>query len=67
MKTGMTKKEVQSILGVAILRDPFHPNRWDYIYSIRSETVQDRVSRLTVHFEDDRLITIDDAEFNPGN
>ena len=63
----MTKKEVQSILGVAILRDPYHPNRWDYIYSIRSETVQDRVSRLTVHFEDDRLITIDDAEFNPGN
>lgn len=65
LKPGMTKKEVQSILGIAILRDPFHPNRWDYIYRIRSEIEQDRASRLTVHFENDQLISIDDIDFHP--
>ena len=65
LKMGMTKKEVNDLLGKAILRDPYHPNRWDYIYTIRSESQQDRFSRLTVHFENDRLVTIDDTDFNP--
>ena len=65
LKTGMTKNEVQDLLGKAILRDPYHPNRWDYIYTIKSDSTENRVSRLTVHFENDQLITIDDTDFNP--
>ena len=65
LKIGMSKDEVQALLGIAVLRDPYHPNRWDYIYTIKSDAVENRVSRLTVHFENNQLATIDDTAFNP--
>ena len=65
LKPGMSKQEVQGMLGKAILRDPFHPDRWDYIYSMKSDTKKNLVSRLTVYFENNRLVSIDDSDFNP--
>ena len=29
---GMTQLQVQFLLGVPLLRDMFHQNRWDYLY-----------------------------------
>ena len=65
LKTGMSKREVQDILGKAVLRDPFHPDRWDYIYTMKSDDKPNATSRLTLHFENDQLVTIDDADFRP--
>ena len=33
LKTGMNKQQVQFLIGTAMLKDPFHPNRWDYVYT----------------------------------
>ena len=33
LKPGMTKKDVKFILGTPLLIDPFHADRWDYVYS----------------------------------
>ena len=65
LKKGMSKRDVQGILGKAVLRDPFHPDRWDYIYTIKSDEKLNSTSRLTLHFNSDRLVTIDDTDFRP--
>jgi outer membrane protein assembly factor BamE len=33
LKAGMTRSQVRFLLGTPLLTDPFHANRWDYIYS----------------------------------
>lgn len=32
LEKGMTQPQVQFLLGIPLLRDQFHPYRWDYIY-----------------------------------
>lgn len=32
IKPGMTEAQVRLILGPPMIRDPFHPDRWDYVY-----------------------------------
>ncbi len=31
LKIGMSKNEVQKIIGLPMISDPFHDQRWDYI------------------------------------
>jgi outer membrane protein assembly factor BamE len=55
LKVGMTKAEVQSVLGTALLADPFHADRWDYLYR---ETRQGRLREsrdFHVYFTDGKL------------
>jgi outer membrane protein assembly factor BamE len=56
LKLGMTKRQVQYVMGSPLLNDAFHENRWDYIYQVRlgSETLRNR--RFTVYFTDDQLV-----------
>lgn len=58
---GMEKSEITPILGSPTLTDPFHAQRWDYIYRFlpgRGKTIQ---SRVTLYFEGDVLVKIDDS------
>ena len=65
LKLGMTKNDVINLLGNAVLHDPYHPNRWDYIYTIKSDEKENRKSRLTILFKNEKLVKIDDTDFNP--
>lgn len=55
LKPGMTPSQVRFILGSPMLQDPFHPNRWDYVYRYAKagKTVEQR--RVTLVFQDDKL------------
>ncbi len=33
---GMDKRRVQLAIGSPMIQDPFHPNRWDYVYSFKA-------------------------------
>ncbi len=35
LKVGMSKRQVQFLLGSPIIKDPFHPERWDYVHTFR--------------------------------
>ena len=35
LELGMTKRQVTRILGLPLITDPFHKDRWDYYYSLR--------------------------------
>lgn len=61
LRIGMNKRQAQFVLGAPMLVDPFHANRWDYVYHFtpgtdsKGEARQERVSLI---FEDDRLVQI---------
>src|SRR6478672_9418902 len=58
LKPGMTRSQVRFVLGSPMISDPFHNNRWDYVYRLeqRGRLVEQR--QLTVFFEDDTLMRI---------
>jgi len=61
LKLGMTKRQVQFVMGTPILKDPFHPERWDYIFTMQpgdTRKITESI-RVTVYFEDDQLSKID--------
>ncbi len=60
---GMSKSEVRKIMGSPMLSDPFHNQRWDYIYRFIPNKGFERKSLLTLYFEDDVLVRIDDSQY----
>ena len=58
LRPGMNKRQVKFLLGTPMLNDVFHANRWDYIYTIGRGSRPDEIQRLTVFFQDDRLIRV---------
>ena len=58
LKPGLTKEQVRFLLGTPLLIDPFHANRWDYVFyrEAKGGTVEHR--QLSVFFEDDRLTRV---------
>lgn len=59
VKTGMTRSQVRFLLGTPVVQDPFHANRWDYVYYFRSGRSRREEKRwLIVTFEDDKVTSI---------
>lgn len=52
LKPGMSQEQVRFILGSPLLLDPFHPNRWDYVYRYQTGQGQVENSRITIVFKD---------------
>ncbi|NUE65900.1 MULTISPECIES: outer membrane protein assembly factor BamE [Snodgrassella] len=51
LQPGMSREQVQMLLGTPLLRDPFHANRWDYLYVItRASEIQEE-RKLTLYFD----------------
>ena len=55
---GMTKRQVKFILGTPMLTDLFHVDRWDYAFTLGEGSQPSEMRRVTVFFEDDRLVRI---------
>ena len=61
VKVGMSQQQVKTLLGNPLLIDPLHANRWDYIYRFTQEGKLVEDKRLTLYFEGDNLLRIDNA------
>ena len=59
LKPGMTRAQVRDILGSPMLTDPFHADRWDYVFTIRRQGTAPQQRRVTVFFENDRVARFD--------
>lgn len=51
MKVGMDRGEVLDLLGTPLVADPFHPERWDYVYLFKPAYGKAQRSRVTVFFD----------------
>lgn len=67
LKAGMPPKTVRLIMGTPLIRDTFHPERWDYIYSLTRDGDERVQRRVTLVFSDGRLHHIEgDVKAAPG-
>jgi len=61
LRVGMTQSQVMFLLGTPLIKDPFHQDRWDYVYSFQPGGGKLRTQHLTLFFEGDTLKRIDDS------
>jgi len=59
VKPGMSRVQVKEILGSPLLTDPFHADRWDYVFTLKRQGFDDQRRAFTVHFEKDQVQKID--------
>ena len=55
LRPGMTRQQVRESLGTPLVMDPFHADRWDYVFTIRRQGVDPQRRQLTVFFKGDAL------------
>jgi outer membrane protein assembly factor BamE len=55
VQPGMTRAQVRDALGSPLLTDPFHAERWDYVFTIRRPGAEPQVRRVEAHFAGDVL------------
>lgn len=56
LEPGMTKSQVNYVMGTPLLIDTFHPNRWDYIYSFQPGNGDRQQRRITLFFDDEEKL-----------
>ena len=59
LQPGMTRRQVQYVLGTPPLTNFFHTDRWDYLYTIRRGHQDMEQKKLTLFFEEDALVRIE--------
>ena len=59
LKPGMEKHQVKFIMGTPTISDPFHPDRWEYIYTYTHGAARRVQQHLTIYFEDEKLAYLD--------
>ena len=58
-RPGLTRAQVRDVLGSPLLADPFHADRWDYVFTIRRQGAQPQLRRVIVFFKSDVLANIE--------
>lgn len=59
LEIGMEESKVRFILGTPLLVDPFNPDRWDYIYTLRQGSEPTVRRHLALYFTDGRLARVE--------
>ena len=63
IKPGMTESQVRLIMGPPMITDPFHPDRWDYVYYDRPSSLAENtnISRqhVVILFKDGKVTSIE--------
>ena len=62
LKVGMTQQQVLFVMSAALLKDPFHKNRWDYLYTFAKGQKKTNRRLLTLYFKNKILSKIDDSQ-----
>ena len=67
VRVEMTRSQVRFLLGTPMVDDPFHADRWDYVYYLKVGRQDASAKRwVSIFFEDDVVIEIRrDQELNP--
>ena len=64
LRPGMTKRQVIFVMGTPLVRDPYHQDRWDYVYNFQPGVGERGQERLSVLFENDQLVSLS-GDFEP--
>ena len=64
LRPGMTKRQVIFVMGTPLVRDPYHQDRWDYVYNFQPGGGERGQERISVLFENDQLVSLS-GDFEP--
>ncbi len=53
LKPGLSRLQVRDLLGTPLVADPFHAQRWDYIFTLRRPGAEAQRRSVVVEFEGD--------------
>lgn len=56
LRAGMTRDQVQLLLGSPMLQDAFHTDRWDYTFNTTRNGIMKDRSNLVVYFNNNVLV-----------
>lgn len=59
VRPGMTRAQVRETLGSPMLTDPFHGDRWDYLFTIRRPGTAAQRYSVVVRFDGDQMKSVD--------
>jgi outer membrane protein assembly factor BamE len=58
LQRGMTKQQIQVLLGTPLMRDSFNSNRWDYLFYQNKQESQHKPQNITLIFKDELLVNV---------
>jgi outer membrane protein assembly factor BamE len=59
VKPGLTRLQTRDILGTPLVADPFHADRWDYIFTLRRPGAAAQRRSVVVRFEGDAVKSVE--------
>jgi outer membrane protein assembly factor BamE len=65
LEIGMTKSQVEYLLGTPMIADIFHPDRWDYIYYLIPDYGERQRRHVALFFEGDKVARIEEDDIPP--
>ena len=66
LRPGMTRRQVRFIMGNPLLTDTFHPDRWDYLYSLQPGGGERQQERISLIFNGSDQLASLSGDFKPG-
>ena len=60
LKIGSSKRQVRFVMGSPLLTDPFHANRWDYVFTDQPGNKRKitEYRHVALYFENEKLVKI---------
>jgi outer membrane protein assembly factor BamE len=58
IRPGLTRLQVRDVLGSPLLADPFHADRWDYLFTLRRPGAELQRRSVIVFFEGERVKSV---------
>jgi len=55
LRPGMDRNQVQFLMGTPAIKDPFHADQWDYIFTLSERGGVRKQRHLRIYFEENRL------------
>lgn len=62
LQVGMSRTQVRDVMGSPLLVDPFHAERWDYVFTIRRQGAATQERVIVLRFDGEALKSIDAPE-----
>jgi outer membrane protein assembly factor BamE len=59
IKPGTSRNDVRDLIGSPLIADPFHADRWDYVFTFRRDGVETMARHFVVKFKDDLVAEVE--------
>ena len=66
LRPGMTRNQVQYVMGTPLLENIFDKNQWNYVSSIQLGGTQQTQQTLTIFFKEGKLLSVE-GNLHPKN